>query len=371
VKLAIVHDWLNQIGGAESVLEALKSMYPDAPLYTSIYWRDKMPALYQSWDIRPSFMNRWPLVKRKHQWFLPFYPLAFESLDLSDYDLVISNKSGFCHGVITPPETLHICYCLTPTRYVWDYWTYIRREGLGTAAQKVLPALLAWLRVWDRQAADRVDTFVAISETVRRRIAKYYRRDAVVIHPPVHTDQFQPSPEQDDFYLIVSRLVPYKRIDLAIEAFNRLERPLVVIGEGRDRSALQDMAGPNITFLGHVPFETVRDYLARCRALIFPGLEDFGIAPVEAQASGRPVIAFAGGGALETVIDGQTGVLFSEQTLDSLIQAVRACEGIPFDPDAARRNAERFSTETFERRFRAFVEEELERHKANARLQSV
>ncbi len=369
MRLALVHDWLNQIGGAESVLETLKRMYPDAPLYTSIYWREKMPSSYQSWDIRTSFLNRWPLVKRKHQCFLPFYPLAFESFDLSGYDLVISNKSGFCHGIITPPETLHICYCLTPTRYMWDYQNYIRREGLGKVAQRVLPPVLAWLRLWDRQAADRVDAFIAISETVRRRIAKFYRRDAVVIHPPVHTERFEPSSRQEDFYLIVSRLVPYKRIDLAIEAFNQLGKPLVVIGDGRDRRALQAMAGPNITFLGHAPLETVRDYIARCRAFIFPGLEDFGITPVEAQAAGRPVIAFAGGGALDTVVDGQTGVLFAEQTPESLMRAVQDCEGIPFDPDAARRNAERFSVQAFERRFTAFVETQMERHKANSHPQ--
>jgi glycosyltransferase involved in cell wall biosynthesis len=362
VKLAIVHDWLNQIGGAEGVLETLMDVYPGTPLYTSIYWREKMPDAYRAWDIRTSFLDRWPLVKRKHQAFLPFYPLAFESFDLSEYDLVISNKSGFCHGVITQPETLHICYCLTPTRYVWDYPNYVRRERLGRLPQMMLPPLLAQLRTWDRLAADRVDAFVAISETVRQRIAKHYRRDSAVIYPPVDTDCFEPSATQEDYYLVVSRLVPYKRIDLAVQAFNSLGKPLVVIGDGRNRKALEAMAGPNITLLGRVPFEKVRDAMARCRAFIFPGVEDFGMTPVEAQAAGRPVIAFAGGGALETVIPGETGVLFDEPTAESLAQAVRDFEEAHFDTATLRRNAERFSAETFRHQFTDFVERKLEEH---------
>lgn len=359
MNVAIVHDWLNQMGGAEGVLEVLMDMYPNAPLYTSIYWREGMPDAYRRWDIRTSFLDRWPLVKRKHQAFLPFYPLAFERFDFAGYDVVISNKSGFCHGIITPPETLHICYCLTPTRYLWDTANYIRREGLGKLAQAALAPFLAQLRMWDRLAADRVDAFIAISQEVRRRIAKYYRRDSAIIYPPVHTERFAPAAKHEDYYLVVSRLVPYKRIDLAVEAFNRLGKPLVVIGEGRDRKALEALARPNITFLGRLPFEQVRDYMARCRALIFPGLEDFGITPVEAQAAGRPVIAFAGGGALDTVQDGRTGILFPDQTPESLMDAVARCEGTEFDADVLRANAERFSVEEFRRQLSAYVEREM------------
>ena len=362
MKVAIVHDWLNQMGGAEGVLETLMAMFPGAPLYTSIYWRERMPDAYRAWDIHTSFLDRWPLVKRKHQVFLPFYPLAFERFDFAGYDLVISNKSGFCHGIIAPPETLHICYCLTPTRYLWDTANYIRREGLGRLAQAALVPFLAQLRMWDRLAADRVDAFVAISREVQRRIARYYRRDSVVIYPPVHTERFEPSAKHDDYYLVVSRLVPYKRIDLAVEAFNRLGKPLVVIGEGRDRKALEALARPNVSFLGRLPFEQVRDYMTRCRALIFPGLEDFGITPVEAQAAGRPVIAFAGGGALDTVEDGRTGILFPEQTPESLMAAVERCEQMSFDVGVLRANAERFSVEEFQRQLTAFVEKELARH---------
>ena len=368
MKVAIVHDWLNQMGGAESVLESLMEMHAGAPLYTSIYWRKRMPDAYRAWDIRTSFMDRWPLVKRRHQMFLPFYPLAFERFDFAGYDLVVTNKSGFCHGIITPPETLHLCYCLTPTRYLWDTASYIRREGLGKVAQAALVPFLGQLRMWDRLAADRVDAFVAISETVRQRIAKYYRRDSTVIYPPVHTDRFEPSARQDDFYLVVSRLIPYKRIDLAVRAFTEMGKPLVVIGEGRDRAALESIAGKNVTFTGRLPFDQMRETLARCRALVFPGLEDFGITPVEAQASGRPVIAFAGGGALDTVEDGKTGILFREQTPESLMQAVRTCEETAFDPALLRRSAERFSAAAFRQQFGEFTEKQLEQHRQLLKL---
>jgi glycosyltransferase involved in cell wall biosynthesis len=315
MNVALVHDWLNQMGGAEDVLETLVGLYPAAPVYTSIYRREVMPDAYRSWDIRPSFMNRLPLVKRRHQPFLPLYPLAFESFDLSGYDLVLSNKSGFCHGVLTGPDTLHVCYCLTPTRYVWDLTRYAARENLGRRTRALLQPLLAWLRLWDRLAADRVDHFVAISKTVQRRIARYYRRRSVIIYPPVDTERFDVTSGQvDDFYLVVSRLVPYKRVDLAVEAFGRLGRPLVVVGDGRDRAALEAMAGASVTFTGRLPDQQVADLMGRCRALIFPGVDDFGITPVQAMAAGRPVIAYAAGGALDTVVEGLTGLFFREPT---------------------------------------------------------
>ena len=226
MKIAIVHDWLNQYGGAEIVLEAFKEMFPEAPVYTSMFWPQAMPDFYRHWDIRTSFMDKLPFVKTHHQPFLPLYPLAFESFDLSGYDVVISNKSGFCHGVITSPDTVHICYCLTPTRFVWGYSEYVRREGLGRLARWLLMPFLNYLRLWDRLAADRVDYFVAISQEVKERIAKYYRRQSTVVYPPVYTDRFKPSPERDDYFLVVSRLIPYKRIDVAVEAFNRLGLPL-------------------------------------------------------------------------------------------------------------------------------------------------
>ncbi len=363
MRVAIVHDWLNQRGGAEVVLEALVEMIPQSPIYTSMYWSQAMPQAYRSWDIRTSFMDRLPLVKRHHQPFLPLYPFAFESFDFTGYDLVISNKSGFCHGVITSPNTLHICYCLTPTRFLWDYAAYAQRERLSRLARRALPPFLNYLRVWDRAAADRVDHFVAISRTIQRRIAKYYRHDSAIIYPPVDTGKFTPSDSQDDYFLIVSRLIPYKRIDLAVRAFNELGLPLVIIGDGRDRDSLQALAKDNVKFLGHVPDGEVGDYFARCRAFVLPGQEDFCIAPVEAQAAGRPVIAYAVGGALDTVKEGVTGAFFHEQTPEALIEVIKEFDETSYDPVAIRRNAERFDKQVFKERLSAFVEEKVAEHR--------
>jgi len=321
-----------------------------------------MPQEYRSWDIRTSFMDKLPLVKRYHQPFLPLYPLAFEGFDLAGYDLVISNKSGFCHGVITSPDTLHICYCLTPTRFLWNYPGYARREGLGRLARLALPPFLNYLRLWDRAAADRVDHFIAISWTVQRRIAKYYRRDSIVIHPPVDTSKYTPSDYHDDYFLIVSRLIPYKRIDLAVRAFNELGLPLVIIGDGRDCHSLRALARSNIEFLGHIPDGKLGDYFARCRAFIFPGQEDFGIAPVEAQAAGRPVIAYAAGGALDTVREGVTGAFFYDQTPEALIQVIKEFDETGYDPAVIRRHAERFDKRVFKERLSAFIEEKYADH---------
>jgi len=363
MNVALVHDWGNQIGGAENVLAELKALFPQAPVYMSMYAPAAMPTFWREWDIRTSFMDHLPLVKRYHQLFLPLYPLAFEGFDLSSYDLVLSNKSGFCHGVITPPETLHICYCLTPTRYVWRYHEYARREGLGRLADALLRPLLNYLRLWDRLAAERVDYFIAISQEVRRRIAKYYRRDSVVIYPPVDTRRYTPNGPPGDYYLVVSRLIPYKRIDLAVRACTALGRPLKIVGEGRDQEALQEMAGPNVEFLGRVSDDELLDLLRRCRAFIFPGLEDFGIAPVEAMACGRPVIAYAGGGALETVVEGRTGLFFREQTSEALAAAIERFETLDFDPAVIRRHAEQFDTTVFRKQLVEFIDEKYSSYK--------
>jgi glycosyltransferase involved in cell wall biosynthesis len=356
MKLAIVCSWLNQYGGAERVLEVVHAMYPQAPIYTSIFWPKALPSAYRDWDIRPSFLNRLPLIHRHHQWFLLLYPFAFERLDLAGYDVVLSVTSAFAHGVITGPQTTHICYCLTPARFLWDYNTYVAREGLGGAVRSALPLLLHQLRIWDRVAADRVDQFVGISEVVCQRIRKYYRRDAQVIYPPVGAERFAISAERGDYFLIISRLVPYKRIDLAIQAFNKLGLPLWIIGDGRDRSALQAMAGSNVRFLGRLSDVETARYLAQCRAFIFPGEEDFGIAPLEAQAAGRPVIAYAGGGALETIVDGRTGLFFREPDAESLADAVRRFRETDFDPVAVRENALRFDRAAFQQKLRGLID---------------
>ncbi len=357
MKLALVHDWLNQLGGAEDVLEVLVDLYPQQPIFTSLYWQKKMPAHWQKWDIRTSFIDQLPFAHSKQQLYFPLYPLAFEQFDFRDYDLVISNKSGFCHGVITGPETLHICYCLTPTRYIWRYHQYVEQEQVGRLAQFVLPPFLTYLRQWDRLAADRVDHFIAISQAVRQRIAKIYRRDSTIIYPPVETRRFEPASKVDDYYLFVGRLVPYRRLDLLIEAFNRLQRPLLIAGTGRDKERLEALAGPSVTFLGYVPDEDLPDLMARARAFMFPGEEDFGIAPIQAMAAGRPVIAYAGGGALETVIPGVTGGWFTEQTVEGIMQAVEQLDVDALDTAVIRKHAEQYDVSVFRTQFQTFVEE--------------
>ncbi len=356
-RLALVHDWLNQMGGAEDVLEALVGLYPTAPVYTSMYWRDGMPAAYRQWDVRPTWMDRLPGIYRHHQPYLPLYPLAFSRLDLSRYELVLSNKSGFCHGVRAGPQTVHVCYCLSPTRYVWGFEAYAAREAIPAPLRWALRPLVRWLRRWDYKAAQRVDHFVAISSQVQARVKRFYGRESSIIYPPVDTQSFQPVSRPGDYFLIVSRLVPYRRIDLAVRAFNRLGLPLVIAGDGRDREALQAMAGPNVTFLGYVSDAERDDLLARCRAYVLPGEEDFGIAPVQAQAAGRPVIAYAAGGALDTVVPGQTGLHFHQLTPESLAEAVTRFDDLRFDPDLVRRHALRFDKSVFEGKLGAFVGE--------------
>jgi len=370
LKVALVHDYLNQYGGAERVLEELHALFPSAPVYTSMYWPEKMSATIRSLDIRTSFMQRLPLVTRNHQPFLLLYPLAFESFDLSGYDVVISNSSAFCKGVITPPGTLHISYCLTPMRWVWNYHAYVERERLGTAARLVLPAAISQLRSWDVATAQNVDRFLAISRTVAARIRKYYRRDSTVIYPPVNCDAFALTSERaEDYYLIVSRLIPYKRIDLAVDAFTRLGIKLKIVGSGgRDLAALKGRAGRNVEFVGRVSDAELKQLYARCRALVFPGEEDFGIAPLEANASGRPVIAYAGGGALDTVVDGRTGVLFKEQQVECLIEAVRRAEATAWDSRELRTHAKRFDSTVFRDQMRQFVSESIAAHAAGARF---
>jgi glycosyltransferase involved in cell wall biosynthesis len=355
---------LNQYGGAERVLEHLHSLYPDAPIYTSMYAPKLMPRAYRSWDIRTSFMQRFPFVTTRHQSYLMAYPIAFESFDLSEYDVVISNSSAFCKGVVTGPNTLHISYCLTPMRWVWNYRAYVERERLGGVARILLPPLISYLRIWDAGASSRVDQYVAISRTVAARIKKYYRRDSEIIYPPVDTEWFPKPGPTGNYFMTVGRLAPYQRKDLIVDAFRELGLPVKIVGEGRDRARLESRASPNVEFLGRVDDDTLRDLYANCRGYLFPGEEDFGIAPVEAQAAGKPVIAFAGGGALDTVIDGETGVHFARHTPEDLVAAVRRFESISWDPARIRQNAERFSAQVFRERFPRFVEQAYEEWRA-------
>ncbi len=396
MKIALAHDWLNQMGGAENVLERLVELYPGAPVFTTIYGPALMPEAYRRWDIRSTWLDRAPAVHRHHQPYLPLYPPAVESMDFSGYDLILSNKSGFIHGLHHTAEQLHICYCLAPTRYVWDYGSYAAREGFGRWVGWLIEPVIRRLRAWDFAAAQRlegwkvgrlegwksevasksatkragVDHFIAISTDIQGRIKKYYGRDSVIIYPPVDTGHFRPLPpgqSPGDFYLIVSRLIPYKRIDLAVQALTRLGQRLIIVGDGRDRARLEAMAGPTVEFKGRLPGDEVAGLMARCRAFLFPGFEDFGIAPVEAQAAGRPVIAFGQGGALDTVVEGQTGLFFRQQSVEALIQTIEQFERTSFDPTAARANAERFSVERFKQQLGDFVAQKWQEFKEGSR----
>lgn len=355
--LALVHDWLNQIGGAEDVLAVLVNLYPASPVYTSIYAPGLMPDAYRAWDIRPLWLDRLPAIHTHHQPYLPLYPLAWGGLDLSAYDVILSNKSGFCHGVQHGSQTAHICYCLAPTRYVWQLDAYAAREGLSAPARAALRPLMAALRRWDYAAAQRVTHFIAISTAIQQRIARYYQRESAIIYPPVDTGRFAPSAVVDDYFLVVSRLIPYKRIDLAVQAATRLGLPLKVAGRGRDLERLRALAGPTVEFLGYVPDDALPDLVARCKAFIFPGLEDFGIAPVQAQAAGRPVIAFGGGGALDTVLPGVTGEHFTQPTVEALMAVMAGFDAGRYSPARLRAHAERFDSGVFNAQITAFVEQ--------------
>ncbi|GCE03787.1 glycosyltransferase [Dictyobacter aurantiacus] len=365
MKVALVHDYLNQMGGAERVVLAFHEIFPEAPLYTSIYDPKRVDPAFQKMDIRTSFMQKLPLVTRHHQPYLPLYPFAMENLDLRGYDLVLSSSSAFGKGVITRPETMHICYCHTPMRWCWNYQEYVEREQLGKVARGVLPFLITGLRVWDQTSAQRVDHFIANSPAIAERIRKYYRREAAYIPPPVDTKRFPFEPDMlpGDYFLAVSRLIPYKRLDLAIEACNRLQLPLVIIGGGRDEERLKRLAGPTIRFMGRLSDEEVIYYFQHCRAFLFPGEEDFGITPLEAQACGRPIIAYGAGGALASIIDGVTGVFFQEQTVESLASVLATFDERHFDPQVIHNHALEFDNSRFNRRILQFIEAKMQESK--------
>jgi glycosyltransferase involved in cell wall biosynthesis len=356
MNVAIIHDYLNQYGGAERVLEALHDLYPQAPVYTSVYAPAALPAAYRDWDIRTSFMQRLPFVTRRHQAYFPLYANAFERFDLSGYDLVLSSSSAWAKGVLTDPSTLHICYCHAPARFVWNTRDYLRGENVGRVGRFLLPFALSYVRLWDEVSAARPDEYIANSQETARRIAKYYRRSATVINPPVNLQGLRPLPGQvEDYFLVVARLVPYKRLDAVIEAFNRLGLPLKVVGQGRQRAQLEAQARSNIQFLGAVRQEELAQLFARCQALIWAEAGDFGITPVEAQATGRPVIAYAAGGALETVLPGETGLFFEQQTPEAIAAAVRAFDSAYFDPARIRRHAAQFDVQVFKQRISDFI----------------
>lgn len=367
LKIAIIHYYLISVRGGERAFHTLAQTFPTADLYAVVHDPASQPEWLVKRGVRTSFVNKIPGSKRYFRQFFMFYPFGVEEFDFSNYDLVISSSAGFTHGALTGPSTCHICYCYNTFRYAWN-WYHEFMAPKGRLSRALLTPLLSWVRTWDVAAAQRVDYFSAISQVTHDRIKKYYRRESEIIYPPVNTSRFSFSTEQDDYYLIVSELVPYKKTDIAVQAFNKLGKKLIVVGDGPDAGKLRAMAGPNISFLGRVPDAQLQELNSRCRAFIFMPYEDFGMTPIEANAAGRPVLAYGAGGALETVVDGKTGIFFPEQTVDALIEAVNRFEHTQFDPYALQAHARTFDTVVFQEKIRAFVRAKLDEHRANYAL---
>lgn len=358
MRVALVHDWLLSLGGAERVLEAFASDYPDSTLYATLLDSGILSPTVSSLPHRVTWIRSLPFARRLYRVYLPFAAIAIEDLDLSEYDLVLSDCSAVSKGVLTRPDAVHVSYIHSPMRYVWDLYQEYRHES-SKLTRMLMSPLFSYLRMWDRLAAERPDVLIANSTAVQRRIAKHYRRESRVVHPPVDVDRFSVSEEPGEYYVLWSRLVPYKRFDLAIQACNRLRRPLVVAGDGPELRRLKAMAGPTVRFVGRQSDEAIAKLVGNARALLFPGEEDFGIVPVEAQAAGRPVIAYGRGGVLDSVIPGESGILFAEQTVEATIDAIEQGERMAWDPQRIRANAERFRPERFRQEYQAIVNQAL------------
>ena len=357
-RVALIHYWLLRMRGGERVLEQVLRLFPDADIFTHVYDPAGVSELIRARPVRTTLISRLPASRKLYQKYLPLMPLALEELDLSGYDLVISFEAGPAKGVITGPDVLHVCYCHSPMRYLWDLYPQYRRSA-GWLSRLAMPIFFPRLRTWDVASAARVDHFIANSNFVRRRIMKVYRRDANVVHPPAPVERFQPSSDVGAGYLWVGELAPYKRADIAVEAFTRLGLPLTVVGDGAMARSVRRGAGDNIKFITRLDFAGLREAYARCRALVFTAEEDFGIVPVEVMASGRPVLAYGAGGALETVVPGVTGMFFNPQTVDGLVDGIERLEAwLPsFDPRDAVAHAGGFS----EARFRSDLLDALEK----------
>ncbi|WP_027351863.1 glycosyltransferase family 4 protein [Halotalea alkalilenta] len=363
MKIALVTDWLISYAGSEKVEEAILGLFPEADVYTCVYDPDAFSQTrFVEHEVKQSFISRLPKAKTHYQKYLPLMPYAVEQFDLAAYDVIISSSHAVAKGVLTGPDQLHVCYCHTPIRYAWDFQhQYLAESGMGKGIKGIVARyLLHRLRLWDVRTANGVDFFVANSRYIARRINKVYRRDAEVIYPNVAVDDFSLVEEKDDFYLAASRLVPYKRVALIVEAFTKMpDKRLVVIGHGEQMGQIKQMLTPNITYLGYQPFAELKHYMEQAKAFVFAAEEDFGIMPIEAQACGTPVIAYGRGGALETVVDGETGIHFHEQSCAGIVAAVERFEreGVKRSPALIRSHAERFSRQRFDERFKNFVDE--------------
>lgn len=364
IKVALIHDWLTGRRGGEKVLEIFAEIFPQAPIYTLFHFPGSQVEIIEKSEIFTSFLQKMPLLKKKYRSYLPFFPLAVELFDLQEFDLVISSSHCVAKGVIPRPDALHICYVHSPVRYAWNqYFSYFSPQRLGLLSRFIIPPIIHKLRLWDESSSHRVDHFVANSKTVGWRIQKYYRREAVVIHPPVDTDFFKPSELEDDYYLIVSALSPYKRIDIAIEAFNRTGFPLKIVGVGPDNKKLRKMAQSNIQFLGVLDDQDLIQAYQGAKALVMPGEEDFGINSLESQACGVPVISYCRGGATETVIPEMTGLFFSKLSAESLCETLDKFEGITFNKNKIRDNALNFSRDKFKEKMIVLFQEKWTEHK--------
>jgi len=357
-KIALVFDWMTNNGGAERVNLLLHKMFPQAPIYTSIFNHEIIKG-FEKAAITTSFIQNLPFAQRKHQLYLKLMPYAYELFDLSNYDIVISSSHACAKGVITKPETMHLCYCHTPMRYAWDNWhSYIREYKMNSILKYFAKKSLHKIRMWDRLSADRVDHFIANSETTKQRINKYYKRDSEIIHPMIDINRFEIAKETKGYFLAVGRLIPYKKFDLIIEAFNQIGLPLKIVGEGIIENELKNKAKGNIEFLGNIDDKTLQKVYSECEALIFPQVEDFGITSLEAMASGRPVIAFNQGGAIDTIIDYKTGIFFNKQTPEHLIGAIENYQKNKkkFISQDIRKHAQKFDQEEFQNKLIDFIE---------------
>jgi len=359
MKVALVHDLLVKLGGGESTLRVLADIFPDAPIHTLVYDEEKVGKIFPKSRVKTSVLHKYPdIIRSKYQLLLTKMPKAIERFDFTDYDVVISSSSAFAHGIITPVNTTHICYCHSPMRYVWDYKNeYLKEQNLGSVSHFLASKVLKKIRLWDQVAADRPDIYIANSKHVQKRIKKYYKKDSEVIYPPVETSRFKPKKKNDDYFLIVSTLSPYKKVDLAVQLFNKIGKPLKIIGEGSQKKFLQSLAADNIEILGYKSDKEVEKYIQNCKALIFPGEEDFGITPIEAMACGKPVLAYGKGGALESVVKGKTGEFFYKPTISSIEDGLAnlLINENKFKPQTIRKLAEKFDRKVFEREIKKIV----------------
>lgn len=364
MRIALVHDYLVQCGGAERVLECFTELFPHAPIYTIVYNKEFMHGMFEGKNIRTSFLQKVPFSRSQHRIFPPLMPMAIEQFDFSLYDIVLSDSSSFAKGIITSPETLHICYMHNPMRFAWDdCQKYTEEFYFPSSIKKIVPFLMNRIRIWDRVSAERPDKIVANSRFVARRIKKYYKRDVTVINPPIDINRFNISNEREDYFLIVGRLMSYKRFDIVIKAFNKLGLKLKIIGRGPEYDRFKKIARKNIEFLGRVSDDDLPKFFAECRAFIFPQEEDFGITAIEALASGRPLIAFRGGDIPEHMEEGKTGIFFENQTVEDVMTAIRKFNDDDYDPEYIRSTVLKFDKKLFKDKIKNYIDEQYLEHK--------